>query len=457
MIFALMPIIFLIGIILVALEDVIKINKTAIVLAMSIVLWGLFLADADAILAHNTALSLFSEDLPNFTNLTLHERITEFMETSLIHALGDVSSTLFFIMGSMALIEMIDVHGAFSMISHWIRIKNKRPLLWLISGLTFLFSAIIGNLATVIVMITVVSKLLKKRADRLLFACMIIVAANAGGSWSPIGDVTTLLLWTGGNLSMPQQASHVIFPAICMMIIPLVATTFMLENGPIRNADPEESTNRLGEHISNRFKTTLLIITLLSFISVPVLQTWIDLPPFMGVFLGLVAIWIITDLRYGAKKSDLFQRLRMGHAFTRIDISTVLYFLGVLLSVDALKTAGQLDLLAHTFENLLPGPESIALMLGVCSSFLDNVALVAAAIGMYPIQAAGPFMADGIFWTFLAYCGVTGGSLLIIGSASGITAMGLEKIPFSYYLKKFTPWVTIGYFVGAAVFLLLYA
>ncbi|MDE5703671.1 MAG: sodium:proton antiporter, partial [Bacteroidales bacterium] len=209
MIFALMPIIFLIGIVLVALEDVIKINKTAIVLAMSIVLWGLFLADADAILAHNTALSLFSEDLPNFTNLTLHERITEFMETSLIHALGDVSSTLFFIMGSMALIEMIDVHGAFSMISHWIRIKNKRPQLWLISGLTFLFSAIIGNLATVIVMITVVSKLLKKRADRLLFACMIIVAANAGGSWSPIGDVTTLLLWTGGNLSMPQQASHV--------------------------------------------------------------------------------------------------------------------------------------------------------------------------------------------------------------------------------------------------------
>lgn len=457
MVFTLMPIIFLIGILLVALEDVIKINKTAIVLAMAIILWGLFLADADAILAHNTALSLFSDELPHFSNLTLHERITEFMETSLITALGDVSSTLFFIMGSLALIEMIDVHGAFTMISHWINIKTKRPLLWLISGLTFLFSAIIGNLATVVVMITVVSKILKKRSDRVLFACMIIVAANAGGCWSPIGDVTTLLLWTGGNLSMQQQVSHLIVPALFMLIIPLIVATFMLKNGPIRHADPDEETIRFGEHISNGFKTTLLVITVLSFVSVPVLQTWIDLPPFMGVFLGLVTIWIITDLRYRSQKSDLFQRLRMAHAFTRIDISTVLYFLGVLLSVDALKTAGQLDLLAQTFDKILPGPEATALMLGVCSSFLDNVALVAAAIGMYPLQAAGPFMADGIFWTFLAYCGVTGGSLLIIGSASGITAMGLERIPFSYYLKKFTPWVTIGYFVGAVVFMLLYA
>lgn len=456
MIFALMPIIFLIGIILVALEDVIRINKTAIVLAMSIILWGLFLLDADAILAHNTVLSLFSEDIPNFGNLTMHERITEFMERALTHALGDVSSTLFFVMGSMALIEIIDVHGAFSMISRWIHLKRKRSLLWLISALTFVFSAIIGNLATVIVMITIVSKILKKRPDRLIFACMIVVASNAGGCWSPIGDVTTLLLWTSGNLGMIQQVTHLIVPAFFMLIIPLIGATIMLKDGPIYTEEVDE-TNRLGELVSERFQTTLLIISTLAFISVPVLQTWINLPPFMGVLFGLAVIWFITDLRYSKEQSALFQRLRVGHAFTRIDISTVLYFLGVLLSVDALKTAGQLDMLANTFNNLLPNPESIALMLGVCSSFLDNVALVAAAIGMYPVQASGPFMVDGVFWTFLAYCGVTGGSLLIIGSASGITAMGLEKIPFTYYLKKFTPWILLAYFVGAGVFLLFFA
>ena len=274
MIFALMPIIFLIGIILVALEDVIRINKTAIVLAMSIILWGLFLLDADAILAHNTVLSLFSEDIPNFGNLTMHERITEFMERALTHALGDVSSTLFFVMGSMALIEIIDVHGAFSMISRWIHLKRKRSLLWLISALTFVFSAIIGNLATVIVMITIVSKILKKRPDRLIFACMIVVASNAGGCWSPIGDVTTLLLWTSGNLGMIQQVTHLVVPAFFMLIIPLIGATIMLKDGPIYTEEVDE-TNRLGELVSERFQTTLLIISTLAFISVPVLQTWI--------------------------------------------------------------------------------------------------------------------------------------------------------------------------------------
>ncbi|MDE7103602.1 MAG: sodium:proton antiporter NhaD, partial [Bacteroidales bacterium] len=349
MIFALMPIIFLVGIILVALEDVVRINKTAIVLAMAIILWGLFLLDADAILAHNAVLSLFSEDLPNFENLTMHERITEFMEMSLIHALGDVSSTLFFVMGSMALIEIIDVHGAFSMISRWINLKTKRQLLWFIAFLTFILSAIIGNLATVIVTITIVSKILTKRPDRLIFACMIVVASNAGGCWSPIGDVTTLLLWTSGNLGMVQQVTHLIVPALFMLIIPLIGATFMLKNGPIRTDDVDDS-NRLGQLVSEGFQTTLLIITTLAFISVPVLQTWIALPPFMGVLLGLAVIWFITDLRYSREQSALFQRLRVGHAFTRIDISTVLYFLGVLLSVDALKTAGQLDMLANTFN-----------------------------------------------------------------------------------------------------------
>ncbi|MDE6307593.1 MAG: sodium:proton antiporter NhaD, partial [Bacteroidales bacterium] len=240
MIFALMPIIFLVGIILVALEDVIRINKTAIVLAMAIILWGLFLLDADAILAHNAVLSLFSEDMPNFENLTMHERITEFMERALTHALGDVSSTLFFVMGSMALIEIIDVHGAFSMISRWINLKSKRQLLWLISFLTFILSAIIGNLATVIVTITIVSKILTKRPDRLIFACMIVVAANAGGCWSPIGDVTTLLLWTSGNLGMVQQVTHLIVPALFMLIIPLIGATFMIKDGPIRTDEVDD-------------------------------------------------------------------------------------------------------------------------------------------------------------------------------------------------------------------------
>lgn len=456
MIFTLMPLIFLIGIICVALEDVIRINKTVTVLFMSIVLWGLFLIDSEVLSDRFTAISPFSGELPHFLQMSVTERFSE-IGSILSHSLGEVAETMFFIMGSMVLIELIDAHDAFSMVAQWVHVKRKRPLLWFVAGWTFFLSAIIGNLAAIMVMLAIVSKILKKRPDRLLFACIMVVAANAGGSWSPIGDVTTLLLWTGGNIGMTQQVLHVFLPALCMLLIPLIAATFMLEDGPTRELNPEVDLrlNVLGRHTSKRYRIILLVITLLTFVSVPVLQTIIGLPPFMSVFIGLVIMWAMTDLRYGHRKNNTYQGLRIGSAFGRIDISTVLYFLGILMSVDALKTAGQLDLLAGTFDRLLPNPESIALMFGIFSSFLDNVALVAAGIGMYPIASAGPFMADGVFWTFLAYCGVTGGSLLVIGSAAGITAMGLEQIPFTYYLKKITPWALLSYFVGAGVFLLL--
>lgn len=450
-----MPFIFLIGILLVAFEDIIKINKTAIVLGMSIVLWGMFLFGADIILANNEVITVLSNKFPAFHDLSSSEQIMKFMSFNLTEALGDVSSTLFFILGSMALVEILDAHGVFSLMSQWFCFRKKRSLLWAISILTFFLSAILGNLATVIIVLAMNAKLLHERSDRLLFAGMVIVAANAGGCWSPIGDVTTLLLWTGGNTSLSHQVPYVILPALCMLFVPLIGITFSLKKEATLPTSRNIETNRLGEHISKKFKISLLVTALVSFILVPILQTWIDLPPFMGIFAGLVFVWVITDLRYATRKSAIFQKLRVSHAFTKIDVSTVLYFLGILMSVDALTTAGQLDLLAEFFNNLLP-PELISIVLGLCSSFLDNVALVAATMGMYPIADAGPFMADGTFWTLLTYCAVTGGSILIIGSAAGVTAMGIEKISFGYYLKKFTPLVLLAYFIGAGLFLILF-
>ncbi len=454
----LMPVFFIAGILAIALEDVIKVNKAATAVGMCIILWFLFLLDATAIYtAHTTGiLENFMALFPNLAKAPLSAQAHKFIEFSIVESLGDVSTTLFFVLASMAIIDLIDCHGGFEVITHSIKTNRKRKLLWIIAIVTFLMSPLLGDLAAVIVMVAIARKLIPAKKERLMFSCMIIIAANAGGSWSPIGDVTTLLLWTGGNLTVEHQVLHILPSALVMLFIPLVFITCRIPKECMVERDKLRSDDDFYKKIDPMIRKKVLIIGMSSLALVPVLQSLFDLPPFMGVLFGLTILWVITDRKYSDSKDADMQNLRVSRVFSRIDVTTIFFFLGILMSVQALNAAGQLRIMADFLNGVFDSPNLIALIMGICSSFLDNVALVSASMGMYPIAQAGAFMVDGTFWTFLAYCAVTGGSILIIGSASGVTVMGLEKISFGYYFRKFTLLVLVSYFAGAGLYLLLF-
>lgn len=451
----LIPVIFILGILAIAFEDVIKVNKAATAVGMSILLWLIFLLNAEEFFVANPPQHIreFLAMFPALAEMPTLELAYEFIELKLIRGLGDVSTTLFFVLGSMAIIDIIDSHGGFNIISQSIRTNVQRKLLWILSFTTFFMSVLLGNLATVIVMIAIARKLIAERNTRLVFSSMIIIAANAGGSWSPIGDVTTLLLWTGGNISVVHQMTTLFLPAITMLLVPLTATTFMLPKGAIVEPLAANPANEVG--VDPKIRNRVLWVGLASLALVPVLQTAIQLPPYMGVLLGLVVLWFITDRKYADSDNQTLQELRVHRVFSRVDISTVFFFLGILMSVQALIVTGQLAIMATFLNETFSNANMIAFVLGVCSSFLDNVALVSATMGMYPIAEAGVYAVDSSFWTFLAYCAVTGGSILIIGSASGVTVMGMEKISFGYYFKRFSLLVLLGYIAGAGVYLLI--
>lgn len=449
-----MPIIFILSILAIAFEDVIKINKAATAVGMSILLWALFIINAEQFLTLNppTHVKEFMTMFPGLREIPTHELAFEFVEWKLIRGLGDVATTLFFVLGSMAIIDIIDSHGGFGVISQSITTNRQRKLLWILCLTTFFMSILLGNLATVIVLIAIARKLIPERNTRLLFSAMIIVAANAGGSCSPIGDVTTLLLWTGGNISALHQITTLILPSLVMLLVPLSIATFMLpKNGTVEPLALTDNNSKVNPKVRN----AVLWVGLGSLALVPVLQTLIELPPFMGVLIGLVALWAITDRRYAESEDEDLQNLRVHRTLSRVDISTVFFFLGILMSVQALIVTGQLTILANWLSDTFTNENTIAVILGVMSSFLDNVALVSATMGMYPVEAMGAFAADSSFWTLLAYCAVTGGSILIIGSAAGVTVMGMEKISFGYYLKRITPIVLLGYIVGVLVYMMI--
>lgn len=449
-----MPIIFILGILAIAFEDVIKINKAATAVGMSILLWALFIINAEQFLTINPPAHVkeFMSMFPGLREIPTHELAFEFVEWKLIRGLGDVATTLFFVLGSMAIIDIIDSHGGFGVISQSITTNRQRKLLWILCLTTFFMSILLGNLATVIVLIAIARKLIPERNTRLLFSAMIIVAANAGGSCSPIGDVTTLLLWTGGNISAMHQITTLILPSLVMLLVPLSIATFMLpKDGTVEPLALTDNNSK----VNPKVRKMVLWVGLGSLALVPILQTLIELPPFMGVLIGLVALWAITDRRYAESEDEDLQNLRVHRTLSRVDISTVFFFLGILMSVQALIVTGQLTILANWLSDTFTNENTIAVILGVMSSFLDNVALVSATMGMYPIEAVGAFAADSSFWTLLAYCAVTGGSILIIGSAAGVTVMGMEKISFGYYLKRITPIVLLGYFAGILIYTLI--
>lgn len=464
----LMPIVFILGILAIALEDKIKVNKSATALTMCITLWLLLMFGSQNILVQrqNTDFLQFVEQTET-ANLTEAEQTVKYLtEHAFVPHLGDVAQTLFFVMCTMLIVSIVDKHGGFQAVARFISTNNKRKLLWYLSIASFFFSALLDNLAAAIVLIAILRKLVPDATDRMKYACMIVIAANAGGSWSPIGDVTTLLLWTGGNISAWHQISHLFLPALVNLLLPLLVAHFWLFRKNINLRVQSEFTpeDEYVKQIPMRSRVIIFIIGIMSLVMVPLFQTLTHLPAFMCVLIGLVFLWVYTDIMYGnLTEIRDSQKLRISKIFHTVDLPTIFFFLGILMSVAALNVGGQLTLFADYLTARFKEPYAISFLIGAVSSLVDNVALVAATMGMFPIADAAAattqylqyFVADGGFWTFLAYCAVTDGSILIIGSATGVTVMGLEKVSFGYYLKRFTPLALLGYIGGAAVFLLL--
>lgn len=420
-----MVVVFVIGYFFIAMEHTFKINKSATALLLAVAMWTLYVAIGGFHAGEN------------------HE--------VLIEALGDTAEILFFLLGAMTIVETIDQHGGFSIITDRITTKSKRKLLWVISILTFFMSAVLDNLTTSIVMCALLRKLVSDKRDRWLFGGAVILAANSGGAWSPIGDVTTIMLWIKGNISAVGVIKETLLASIVCMIVPTLGISTMLK-GELEKT-PEVQTGSSVSLISKLQSKIVLGIGVGFLVFTPVFKTITHLPPYMGILLGLSVLWIVTELMH-KRRPEVYQRMNIGTVITRVDTPSVLFFLGILMAVSCLSSAGHLRLLAQGLDGL--GNFYLTdLIIGALSSIVDNVPLVAAAMGMYDIAPAGHFAMDGAFWEFLAYCAGTGGSLLIIGSAAGVAVMGMEKIDFVWYLKHISIWALLGYLAGAGTYILM--
>lgn len=433
MYFTLMIIIFILGYAFIALEHPLKINKSASALLLAAIIWSVF-----ALMG------------PGFEH------------HALVSHLGETSEILFFLLGAMTIVEIVDRHEGFRIITDKITTKNKRKLLWVISILTFFMSAVLDNLTTSIVMVALLRKLIDDKHERWFFAGMVILAANSGGAWSPIGDVTTIMLWIKGNVTAAKIIMETFIPSLVSMIVPLTAITFMMK-GEVKRPELCEADDSCPS-ISKKQSNIIFFLGVGSLLFVPVFKTITHLPPYLGILFGLGLMWVVTEIMHVANK-DNYSKLNVGAVLQKVDTPSVLFFLGILMAVAALQTAGHLDLLSKTLDKI-GDIYIINLIIGVLSSIVDNVPLVAAAMGMYPIAtpemlaaSSDPnlyhFVQDGAFWEFLAYCAGTGGSILIIGSAAGVAVMGMEKIDFIWYLKKISIWALIGYLAGGGVFILI--
>ena len=345
-------------------------------------------------------------------------------------------------MGAMTIVELIDSHGGFKIITDFIRTKDKRKLLWAISIFTFLLSSVLDNLTTSIVMVSLLRRLVPDRDDRMIFAGMVIIAANAGGAWSPIGDVTTTMLWIGGQVTAGKLMELLIIPSLVSLVVPLLYFSFSIKQGVY--PDSSQSTDSPAQYGAKR----VFSLGIGSLIFVPIFRAVTNLPPFMGILLGLGIMWVLTDLIH-QERDDL----KVPRILTRIDFSSILFFLGILLAVAALETAGILGSLALRMDNYFNNKDIIVTVMGLLSAIIDNVPLTAATMGMYSLSS---YPADSKLWEMIAYSVGTGGSILIIGSAAGVVVMGMEKISFGWYLKKVSLPVLIGYLLGIGSFLMIY-
>lgn len=450
-------IIFVLGYLCIALEHPIKINKTASALLTGVLCWTLFvISEPTATLLESDSFRVFTENLKaharNFASLTASEIHTEYVVESLGHHLNEIAQILFFLMGAMTIVELVDAHRGFKLVTDRINTQNPVKLLWIICIVTFFLSSVLDNLTTTIVMVSLARKLIPNKEMRLFFAGMIIIAANAGGAWSPIGDVTTTMLWIGGQISASGIITSVFLPSVACMLVPLLYLTFTLK-GTLGQQHPEKPD---GMHEKHDVTTgnIMLVLGITALISVPVFKTLTHLPPYLGMMLGLGVLWVVSELLNPDMDESVKKHYTAAHALSRIDMPSVLFFLGILLAVGALQTMGTLGNFAQYLNTTLGDNRVIITLIGILSSIVDNVPLVAASMGMYSLDM---YPQDHMIWKYLAYCAGTGGSILVIGSAAGVAAMGMEKIDFIWYFKRISLLALMGYFGGAAVYLLLNA
>ena len=418
-------ILFVIGYAAIALEHNIKINKTASALITGVVLWVVYI---------------------------LTQSDTHLVNEELLKHLGDISSILFFLMGAMTIVELIDTYNGFEVITERITQTKKVSLLWIIGILTFFLSAVLDNLTTTIVMVSLLRKLIKDHETRLFYVGIVVIAANAGGAWSPIGDVTTTMLWIGGQISAFNIMARLFAPSFISLAIPLGVLSLTMKG---RVERPFLATETYKE-LSRRQQSIILILGLSMLIMVPIFKTLTHLPPFMGMMLGLGVLWIVTDIMHRNHTEDQPEngkRRTVTDVLTRIDLPSILFFLGILLAVASLEVSGILHTLSQFLDEKIGNLNFIVIAIGLASAIIDNVPLVAATQGMYDLAQ---FPMDHYLWEFLAYCAVTGGSILIIGSAAGVAAMGMEKINFFWYVKKISWLALLGYLAGAAFYIVEY-
>ena len=414
--------IFIIGYAAIAFEHTIHLNKAATALITGVLCWTVY------ILLSNSKEQVAAQ-------LTDH--------------LGELSQILFFLMGAMTIVELIDAHDGFEIITQRIKTRDKRKLLWIVALLTFVLSSVLNNLTTAIVMVSLVRKLMSDKKDRMMMAGIIIIAANAGGAWSPIGDVTTTMLWIGGQITPVKVIVKLFLPSLVCLIVPVLAAqsqikgSFLHPEGEFKNSAALATTPLQQKVI---FFTGVGIILL-----VPVFQTVTGLPPFMGMLIGLGIMWLVSEIIHSDKDEEDRKHFTVSYALRKIDSPSILFFLGILLAIAALASTGQLLKTAAWLDDNLKNQNAIAIAMGLLSSIVDNVPLVAASMGMYDLKH---FPADHYFWEFLAYSTGTGGSALIIGSAAGVAVMGIEKINFLWYLRRISRLALLGFFSGALVYIL---
>lgn len=437
-----MIILFAIGYFAIALEHNLKINKAASALILCSVLWTVFAFAAPDVLT----------PLPEGVSV-----IEYINKTLIIEHIGDVAEILFFLMGAMTIVELIDAHGGFSIITDCISVKSKKKLLWFIATITFFMSAVLDNLTTSIVMVMMLRKLINNKEERWIFASIIIIAANSGGAFSPIGDVTTIMLWVNGNVSTEGLLPNLFLPSLISMIVPTAIISLNLK-GEIKTqyCNSQEKRSSLTNYITKTERNLIFFFGVGCLLFVPIFKSLTHLPPFIGVLFGLSLLWIYMEIMYHHKKNmPEEQKATVSVILKRIDMTTILFFFGILMAVAALQSAGILQMFANGLDNAFNGNIFlIDLIIGFFSSVVDNVPLVAGAMGMYDIATTGDFAVDGVFWLLLAYCAGVGGSILIIGSAAGVVVMGLEKVSFGWYLKHISWVAAAGYLAGAATFAL---
>ena len=438
---------FVLGYACIATESLTKVNKAAIALLMLVACWTLYMFDP---------MQFLQLMHPDYTGglAGMADKVTSIIEEHL----GDTSTTLFFLMGAMTIVEIVDQNGGFNWVRRVMKTRSKRALLWRIAFMTFVLSAILDNLTTSIVMIMILRKLVSGRQDRLIYASLVVIAANSGGAFSPIGDVTTIMLWNKGLITALGVISEMLVPSLVSMVVPALILQYQLK-GELCMPDAKSGGEANVGDFSDGQRKAVFIIGVGGLMFVPVFKSITHLPPFVGILLVLGVLWTTTEVFYRhlhRGHDDEGTQKRVTNLLSRVDMSTILFFLGILMAVACLSEVGVLAAMGKGLNAVFDGNHYLVTgIIGVLSSIVDNVPLVAGCMGMYPVAPTGDMAVDGIFWQLLAYCAGVGGSMLIIGSAAGVVVMGLEKITFGWYMKKVTWIAFVGYLAGIVCYYLL--